>query len=334
MKALLKSLTETFGPSGYEKNVREIVAKEVEPLADEVRVDALGNLIVRKGKKSKNGARIMLAAHLDEIGLMASHVDENGFVRFSGIGYLFATQLIGSRVRFLNGVSGVIGIENQFEERPAKPSPDKFFIDVGAASRRDCPVKVGDVAAFERSFLDLGGRLVAKSMDDRVGVLMAIEALRRLGSSPNEVIAVFTVQEEVGSRGAGPAAFGLEPEIGLALEVTPATDTPKSAARNRISLGKGPAIKVKDTGAIAEPRVVDWMRRTTEKARIPYQLEVLEGGSTDARPIQLSRGGVLAGALSVPVRYVHSPSEMIDFGDLQNSIKLLVALLRSPIELK
>lgn len=334
MKALLKSLTETFGPSGYEKNVREIVAKEVEPLADEVRVDALGNLIVRKGKKSKNGARIMLAAHLDEIGLMASHVDENGFVRFSSLGYLFATQLIGSRVRFLNGVIGVIGIENQFEERPAKPSPDKFFIDVGAASRGDCPVKVGDVAAFERSFLDLGGRLVAKSMDDRVGVLMAIEALRRLGSGPNEVTAVFTVQEEVGSRGAGPAAFGLEPEIGLALEVTPATDTPKSAARNRIALGKGPVIKIKDTGMIADPRVVEWMTRTVEKARIPYQLEVLEGGSTDARSIQLSRGGALTGALSVPVRYVHSPSEMIDFGDLQNSIKLLVALLRSPIEFR
>ncbi len=334
MKALLKSLTEVFGPSGYEKSVREMVAKEVEPFADEVRVDALGSLIVRKGRVSKNGRRVMLAAHLDEIGLMVSHVDENGFVRFSNIGYLFATQVIGSRVRFLNGVSGVIGIENQFEERPSKPSPDKFFIDVGAVSRDDCPVKVGDVAAFERSFLDLGGRLVAKSMDNRVGVLMAVEALRRLGSGPNEVTAVFTVQEEVGSRGAGPAAFGLDPEIGLALDVTPAADTPKSTARNRVMLGKGPAIKVKDSGMIADPRLVDWMRRTAEKARIPYQLEVLEGGSTDARAIQLTRSGALAGALSVPVRYVHSPSEMIDFGDLQNSIKLLVALLRSPIELK
>ncbi|MEW6028838.1 MAG: M42 family metallopeptidase [Chloroflexota bacterium] len=333
MKALLKSLTEAFGPSGYEKNIREIVAKEVEPLADEVRVDALGNLIVRKGRAGRNGRRVMLAAHLDEIGLMVSHVDENGFVRFSGIGYLFATQVVGSRVRFLNGASGVIGIENQFEERPSRPSPDKFFIDVGAAGRSDCPVKVGDVAAFERSFLDLGGRLVAKSMDNRVGVLMAVEALRRLGSGPNEVTAVFTVQEEVGSRGAGPAAFGLDPEIGLALEVTPATDTPKSTARNKIVLGKGPAIKVKDAGMIADPRVVDWMRRAAEKARIPYQLEVLEGGSTDARSIQLNRGGALAGALSVPVRYVHSSSEMIDFDDLQNSIKLLVALLRSPIQL-
>ncbi len=333
MKKLLKQLTETFGPSGYEDQIRSLVRAEVEPLADEVKVDALGNLIARKKptRSSPDARKIMLAAHMDEIGLMVSHVDEKGFVRFSPIGGVFARYIPGGRVRFLNGVQGVIGYD-RFDKVNEAPPLDKVFIDVGATSQKDCPVKVGDVAAFDRPFIEMGNRLVAKSMDDRAGVLVAIETLRALKTTPHDVYFVFTTQEEVGVRGAGTSAFGIDPDLGIALDVTSAADTPE-AAKMAMALGKGPCIKIKDAGALSDPRVVQWMIRTAEKNKIPYQREVLLFGGTDARAIQSTRAGVPAGCISIPTRYVHSPSEMVDYTDVQNTVKLLTALLRAPIEL-
>ncbi len=334
MKKLLKQLTETFGPSGYEDEVRKLVRAEVEPLADEIQVDALGNLIARKKptKPSKDAKKIMIAAHMDEIGLMVSHVDERGFVRFSPIGGVFGKYVHGGRVRFLNGVHGVIGYD-RFDKTHEAPALDKVFIDVGAASQKDCPVKVGDVAAFDRPFIEMGDRLVAKSMDDRVGVLVAIETLRALKSTPHDVYFVFTTQEEVGVRGATTSAFGIDPDLGIALDVTPAADTP-DAAKMEMALGKGPCIKIKDAGALSDPRVVQWMIRTAEKNNIPYQREVLLFGGTDARAMQGTRSGVPSGCISVATRYVHSPSEMVDYTDIQNSVKLLTALLRASIALE
>ncbi|MFN8427788.1 MAG: M42 family metallopeptidase [Anaerolineales bacterium] len=333
MKSLLKQLTETFGPSGYEENVRKLVRAEVKPLADEIKVDALGSLIARKhpSKVTKDTKKIMIAAHMDEIGLMVSHVDENGFARFSNIGGVFAKYVLGGRVRFLNGVTGVIGFD-RFDKMNEIPPLDKIYIDVGATSKKDCPVKVGDVAAFDRSFVEMGNRLVAKSMDDRVGVLVAIETLRALKSSPHDVYFVFTTQEEVGVRGATTSAFGIDPDLGIAIDVTPAADTP-NALKMEMKLGKGPCVKIQDAGMLADSRIVQWMIRTAEKNKILYQREVLLFGGTDARAIQLSRAGVPAGCLSIPVRYVHSPSEMVDFADVQNSVKLLTAMLRSKIDL-
>jgi endoglucanase len=333
MKKLLKQLTETFGPSGYEDNVRKLVQAEVKPLADEIKVDALGSLIARKkpAKPSKDTKKIMIAAHMDEIGLMVSHVDENGFVRFSSIGGVFGRYVLGGRVRFLNGVQGVIGYD-RFEKYHELPSFDKIFIDVGATSKKDCPVKVGDVAAFDRPFTEMGDRLVAKSMDDRVGVLVAIETMRALKSSPHDVYFVFTTQEEVGVRGAKTSAFGVDPDVGIAVDVTSVGDTP-NALKVEMTLGKGPCVKFQDAGTIADPRVTKWMIRAAEKNKIPYQREVLLFGGTDAEAIQLARAGVPVGCLSIPTRYVHSPSEMVDYTDVQNSVKLLTAILRTPIDL-
>ena len=333
MKKLLKQLTETFGPSGYEDNVRKLVLAEVKPLADEIKVDALGNLIARKrpGKQTKDTKKIMVAAHMDEIGLMVSHVDENGFVRFSAIGGVFGKYVHGGRVRFLNGVQGVIGYD-RFEKIHEAPALDKVYIDVGATSKKDCPVKVGDVAAFDRPFTEMGNRLVAKSMDDRVGVLVAIETLRALKSSPHDVYFVFTTQEEVGTRGAKTSAFGVDPDVGVAIDVTACGDTP-NAMKMEMALGKGPCVKIQDSGMLADARVVQWMIRAAEKNKIPYQREVLLFGGTDAQAMQLTRAGVPAGCLSVPTRYVHSPSEMLDYTDLQNSVKLMTAILRTPIDL-
>jgi tetrahedral aminopeptidase len=331
MKKLIQKLTETFSPSGFESAIREVIRREVEPFADEVRVDALGNLIVRKGAKGKNGKRIMLAAHMDEIGLIATHIDENGFIRFTGLGGIRTQCLLSGRVQFTNGTQGLVGIEldlfaNKF------PGLSQYYIDIGATSAKDCPVKIGDVAAFQRPMLDLGQRLVAKSMDDRIGCAVLIETLRLLKSSPHELYFVFTTQEEVGTRGATTSAFGIDPEIGLAVDVTLTGDTPKSK-HMAISLGKGPAVKVKDTSMLADQSIVEWMCATAEKKRIPYQREVLDGGSTDAMAIQMTRSGVLAGCLSIPCRYVHTPSEMVDYEDVQNSVKLLVALISAPVDL-
>jgi endoglucanase len=336
MKELIQKLVETNSPSGYESHIRDLIRLEVEPLADEVRVDALGNLIVRKRAGSPQGVRLMLTAHMDEIGLMVTHVDENGFARFIPLGGVQARYCPGGRVRFLNGASGVIGLERS-DEAVKTPAFEQMFIDLGADNRQNCPVQVGDVAAFDRPFTDLGDRLVSKALDDRIGVAVMIEALRRLATSNpaslHEVYFVFSVQEEVGVRGATAAAFGLDPEVGLAVDVTDTGDTPKSRPMS-VSLGKGPAIKVRDAGMLADPRVVDWMARTAEAARLPYQMEILERGSTDARAIQLSRAGVPTGCLSIPCRYIHAPSEMVATQDVLQAVSLLVELLSHPIELK
>jgi putative aminopeptidase FrvX len=332
MKALIQKIVEIPGPSGYESKIREIVRGEVEGYADELRVDSLGNLIVRKATHKTSGKRIMLAAHIDEIGVIATHIDENGFVRFTTIGGVRAINCPGGRVRFLNGSVGVIGIENPGQTNNT-PNFEHMYIDLGVKNKDDCPVRIGDVAAFERPFLDLGQRLVAKSMDDRIGTAILIETLRQVKDSPHELYFVFSVQEEVGVRGATTAAYGIDPDLGLAVDVTGTGDTPKGL-KMEVSLGEGPAIKVRDAGMLADPRVVDWMVNTAEKEKIPCQLEILERGGTDARAIQLTRAGVPAGCLSVPCRYVHSPSEMVDYGDVLNSIRLLVALLSKPVELK
>ncbi len=336
MKKLLQQLTETFGPSGHEENVRAVVRAEVESLADEIKVDALGNLIVRRkpSKPGRDTKRIMIAAHMDEIGLIVSHVDEKGFVRFAPIGGVFRRYVLGGRVRFLNGTHGVIGYD-RLENINDMPPMDKVYIDVGATSKKDCPVKIGDVAAFERPFMETGNRLVAKSLDNRVGVLVAIETLRALKgkSVAHDLYFVFTTQEEVGVRGAGPSAYGVDPDVGIAVDVTPTGDTPH-ALKMEMALGKGPCVKFQDVGAISDPRVVRWMISAAEKNKIPYQREVLLVGGTDARAIQSVRAGVPSGCLSIPVRYVHSPSEMVDYSDVQNSIKLLTAVLRTPLNLQ
>jgi len=333
MKKLLKQLTETFGPSGYEDNVRKLVLSEVKPLADEITVDALGSVIARKkpSKQTKATKKIMIAAHMDEIGIIVSHVDDNGFVRFSPIGGVFGKYVLGGRVRFINGTQGVIGYD-RFDKVNEVPPLDKTYIDVGATSRKDCPVKVGDVAAFDRQCVEMGNRIVAKSMDDRVGVLVGIETLRALKSSPHDVYFVFTTQEEVGVRGAKTSAYGVDPDVGIAIDVTGTADTP-DAMKMEMALGKGPCVKFKDNGAISDPRVTQWMINAAEKNKIPYQREVLLFGGTDASAIQLSRAGVPAGCLSIPTRYVHSPSEMVDYTDVQNSVKLMTAILKTPIDL-
>lgn len=334
MKQLIQELTETFGPSGHEDAVRQVIQKHIAGYVDDVRVDALGNLIALKKRVLKKGVeprKIMLAAHMDEIGVIITHVDEKGFMRFSGVGGVFPLNLLGSRVVFGDGSVGVIGRE--YPDKPDEfPRMEKMFIDTGAPDKEHLNKKVGDVAAFQRPFVDLGQRMMAKAFDDRIGCAILIQTLHELKASPHDVYFVFTVQEEVGLRGALTSAFGVEPDVAIAVDITLNGDTPE-AWPSALSLGAGPAIKVKDRGMLAHVGVKNWMASTAERLGVPYQFEVLEGGTTDAMAIQTSRAGVAAGVLSISTRYAHSPSEMLDYDDVLNAVKLLRGLLSGPVSI-
>jgi endoglucanase len=320
---------EAYGPSGVEEQVRAVIRAEVEPLADELRVDPLGSLIVRK---QGEGQRIALSAHMDEIGVMVTYVDEKGFARFTRIGGLRTLTCVGARVAFADGTVGIIGIERKRRDISKVPTFEQLYIDVGATNRDDCPVRVGDAAVFVRPFVRVDGaqgtRLVAKAMDDRIGCAVLIETLRRLEHTPYDVHFVFSVQEEVGLRGARTAAYGIDPDLAIAVDVTPTGDTPESRPM-AVELGKGPAVKLQDREMIAHPAVRDMLIQRAEQANIPYQREVLIWGSTDAAAMQVTRAGVPAGCLSIPCRYVHSPSEMVDEQDVENSVRLLLEVLQT-----
>jgi endoglucanase len=222
-------------------------------------------------------------------------------------------------------------MEEKYFERGKTPPLDQFYIDVGAKGKTACPVKVGDAAGFSRPFEDLGDRLVAKTMDDRVACAILIETLRKLRRCAHDVYFVFTVQEEMTLAGAGTSAYGINPDMALAVDVTGTGDTPESV-HMAVALGGGPAIKVQDSGMVAHAGVKELMVRRAEEAKLSYQLEVLTSGTTDAMAIQMVREGIPTGCLSIPCRYIHSPSEMVDYGDVQNSVKLLLAILAKPIE--
>ena len=221
--------------------------------------------------------------------------------------------------------------EFEFYNEPGKvPGLERFYLDIGARDKASVGVKVGDTACFFRPFEEVGGRLVSKAMDDRVGCAVLLQVLRDLESSPHDVHVVFTVQEEVGLRGATTSGFGVDPEVAIAVDVTDTGDTPECSPM-AVHLGKGPAIKVRDSGMLAHVGVKDWLVRTAEGAGIPFQLEVLDHGTTDARALQTTRAGVPAGCVSVPTRYIHSPSEMVDPDDVRDAVRLLVAALSGPI---
>lgn len=334
MKELIRRLCTVYGPCGQEEAVRRLIAQELADAVDESRTDALGNLIaVKRGAGESAGQikRVMIAAHMDEIGVMVSHVDANGFLRFTNVGSVLPNTLYGSRVVFANGSQGTFGMEGK-PLATEKPEIAKMYLDVGATSADDAPVGIGDVGVFRSEFADLGRRILAPSLDNRIGCAVLIQTLRELSSIPHDIYAVFTVQEEVGLRGATTAAFGIEPDLALALDVTLTGDMPE-AHTMAVSLGGGPAVKVLDRRMIAHPGVRRWLVNSAEAYDIPYQLEVLEFGSTDAAAIQISRHGAPAGALSIPSRYIHTPVQMVDYDDVQNAVRLLINALSGPIDI-
>ena len=333
MKELIKQLTEAYGPPGYEQAVRDIIQDLVVPFADSVEVDPLGNLhALKHGDSSGQGVTVMLAAHMDEIGLIVSHIDANGFGRLTTLGGVQPETMVGNRAIFTNGALGVINIEKWPLNDKLDHSHRKLYLDFGVRDRKDVPVRIGDVAGFQRPFVDLGDTLIAKSMDDRIGCAILVETLKRLEQSPHQVHFVFTVQEEVGLRGATTAAYKVHPDISIAVDVTDSGDVPERK-HFEVKMGQGPAIKIMDRGMLAHPGLKKWMAETATRHKIPHQLEVLTLGTTDAKAMQLAHEGSAAGALSIPCRHVHTSSEMVSYRDVQNAVKLLLALLSEPARL-
>jgi endoglucanase len=329
-KALIKSLVETWGPPGYEHRIREVIRGYVGDLSDDIRIDPSGALICRVGKAAEGQPRILIAAHMDEIGFFVHHIDRQGYGRFSLNGALFPLTLLGGRVLFENGATGVVGVDHPYSP-PKVPTIQDFYIDFSTGLDTYADVSVGSVGAMQRDYAEQGNRIVAKSLDDRIGCAVAIEAMRRLKDVPvpAEIYFAFTTQEEVGIRGARAAAFGVAPDYAIALDVTLSGDLPANE-QLAVRLGAGAAIKVRDVGHIVPPWIKALMIKRAEEAHIPYQLEILDLGTTDASAIQVTRSGIPSGALSIPCRGVHTVSEMVDSNDVEACVNLLVQLLKNP----
>nr|WP_207648388.1 M42 family metallopeptidase [Anaerobranca gottschalkii] len=322
MMELLKRLSESFGPSGHEKRVADLIIEEIRDYCDEIFVDKLGNVIALK--KGQSDKKIMYASHIDEIGLLVTYIEKEGFLRFTNIGGVSPYILLGQRVKLDCGIIGVIGSE-KITDIP-KLTLDKMFIDIGVNSKEEAEklISIGEVAVIHREFENKGDKVIGKALDDRAGCWVLINALKQIKNPEHNLYFVFTVQEEVGLRGAKTAAYRIDPDLAIAVDVTAVGDTPK-AHRMAVELGKGPAIKIKDMSIMVHPMVKDMLIQKAKELSIPYQLEVLEFGGTDSGAIHVSREGVWAGVVSIPCRYIHSPSEMVSVDDLNNAVKLIVA---------
>ncbi len=334
MLELTRRLTAAFGVSGFEDEIRAVIQAEIAGLADEVRTDALGNLIAfRRG--TGGGKKIMLAGHMDQIGLMVTHVDEKGFLRFTTIGGVRPLACWGSQVRFADGTVGTVGLDGRIKFNEELPAIRDMYIDVGATGRDQVKQKVGDVAAFGGPFASQGDAWFAPNMDDRIGCVVLAQLLQELQGQPiaHDFYAVFTTQEEVGLRGALTAGYAISPDLALAVDVTLTGDIPYARPAMAVALGRGVAIKVQDSGMISHAGLNRLLIATAEAAGIPYQLEVLPLGSTDAAAIQIGRAGVPASVLSIPSRHVHTPSQIVDRRDVAAAVALLRAWLGRPIEI-
>jgi len=325
MIQLIRELTESFGPSGNEEKIRETIIEKIKPFADSIDVDKMGNIIAKKGT---SGERLMLAAHMDEIGIIVTNIDDKGFLRFSNVGGLSPFTLIGERVVFANGTIGAFGMEKMDDMKDLKIN--KMFIDIGVSSREEAQqkVKIGDMGTFYRECTISGDYVISKALDDRAGCAVLIKVMEQLKRPVYQTFFVFTVQEEVGLRGARTSAFGVDPDLAIAVDVTLTGDTPE-APKMAVELGKGPAIKIKDNSILSHPKIKDALISMAERKKVPYQLEVLEFGGTDSGAIHLSRSGVPSGGLSIPSRYVHSPSEMVHLKDLNMAVELLTGFIES-----
>jgi putative aminopeptidase FrvX len=327
---LLKEICETPGAPGYEKRIREVVLREVKKLADKVSIDNMGNVTVfRKGKKDK---KVMVAAHMDEISFIVTHIDDKGFVRFHTLGGFDAKTLTAQRV-IVHGKKDLIGVMGSKpihvmspEERNKMPQTTDYFIDMGMSKKEvEKHVSVGDFITRERELIEMGDCVNGKSIDNRVSVFILIEVLREIKKLPYDFYAVFSVQEEVGLRGVQAAALEINPDFGFGLDTTIAFDIPGAREHEMITrLGHGAAIKVMDSQTICDYRMVDFMKKTADKHKIKWQPEILPAGGTDTAGIQrYNAGGAIAGAVSIPTRHIHQSVEMANRHDIRDSIDLL-----------
>lgn len=326
---LLKKLANAFSPSGNEEKVREIIIDEIKDYVDEINIDVLGNVIARK---KGSGKKVMISGHMDQIGLMVIDIDEKGFLRFTNIGGISPFLSINQRVIFENGIVGIISNEDLDDKNKLKL--DNLYIDIGAKDKKDAEEKItiGDTCVYISNFYEDDKKVTCGALDDRVGCFVMIEALKQLEKTNHDLFFTFTVQEELGLRGAKTASYKINPDIGIAVDVTLTGDTPK-AKRLAVSLGQGTAIKIMDKSIIVHPKIKNIMIDSAKVNNIKYQLEILEYGGTDSGSIYLNREGVPSGVISIPTRYIHSSNETVYKEDVLNSIRLLKEVLKNKFEI-
>jgi putative aminopeptidase FrvX len=337
--SLLAQICETPGTSGYEQRIRNLVLEQVRPLVDEVEVDNMGNVItLKKAANNPSGKKVMIAAHMDEIGFIVTHIDEQGFLRFHTLGGFDPKTLTAQRV-LVHGHQDLIGVMGSkpihvmsAEERNKPAKTEEFFIDLGLPKEEvEKLVFVGAPVTRERSLIEMGECVNCKSIDNRVSVFILIETLKQLKDFPYDVYGVFTVQEEVGLRGANVAAHRLNPDFGFGLDTTIAYDVPGARAHEKITeLGKGTAIKIMDSSAIADYRMVAYLKKVATEQQIAWQPEILTAGGTDTASVQrMGKHGSIAGAISIPTRHIHQVIEMAHKKDILASIALLKAAIEN-----
>ena len=318
----LQTINSCHGPAGDESEVAEVLEKLAMPFVDECQRDTLGNLIAHK---KGSGSRVMFAAHMDSIGCIITYIEKEGFLRFGKVGGLHAPDLIATPVRFKNGVRGVICLSEAVD--PKDMTLDDLYIDIGAhdADEAKAMVQIGDTAVYDTPTYGVGDRIISPYMDNRISCMVLLLAMEEMQSSDNDLYFVFTAQEELGLRGAKTAAYAIDPDYGIAVDVTVSADELGTKHRGSSKLGGGAAIKVMDTSVICHPQMVSKLESLAKERGISAQMDVIKAGGTDAGSIHINKMGVLTGGISIPCRYIHSPQEMVDRGDVEACARLVSA---------
>ncbi|MBC5717228.1 M42 family metallopeptidase [Flintibacter faecis] len=326
---LIQTLNAAHGPSGDEGGIRERLAELARPLADEISTDTMGNLIVRK---LGSGPRVMLCAHMDSIGFIVTHVEENGFLRVGRLGGISPKEAAYTPVRFAGGARGVIVPEEKADF--GKLKLDECYVDIGAKDRETAlkAVAVGDTMIYDSPCFTNQGKVVSPYLDNRISCAILLKVLEEMELCPNDLYVVFTVQEEVGLRGAKPAAWAVDPDYAVVVDVTDVDDTPGSEKCGTVRLGKGPAIKIMDSSVICHPDMIQKLESQAKTLDMPTQRDIMRAGGTDAGVMHTTRIGVRTGGVSVPCRYIHTPVEMADLQDARDCAKLLCAFVQSKLE--
>ncbi len=328
---MLKKLTSLSGVSGYEKPVRDFIYSEVKDYCTEISVDPMGNLKVFKKSKKESVPRVLLSAHMDEVGLIISHITDQGCLKFQTVGGVEPQALIAQRV-MIGGHSGIISLKavhlTTAEERKEKLTTDKLFIDIGAKSKAEAEKMVhkGDYCTFVSDYVEFGDQIKAKALDDRVGCAIMIEVLKK--DWDVDLYCNFTVQEEVGLRGSRVASRGINPDFAIVIEGTTCNDLPKVPDHKRTTkAGDGPAISVLDSASVANTELIDILEKAAKEHNVPYQFKASTAGGNDAGSIYITDGGIKTVSVSVPCRYIHSPVSVMKKRDFENAGKLIEAFL-------
>lgn len=335
---LLKQICEIAGAPGFESRIRNLVIEQIKDHADSYHIDNMGNLIAIKKGNDTEPKKVMLAAHMDEIGFIVNHIDDKGFLRFQTLGGFDPKTFTAQRV-IVHGKQDVVGVMSSkpihvmtAEERTQPAKKEEYFIDLGMPKEEvEKIVSVGNPVTRERELIEMGNCVNCKSIDNRVSVYILIEVLKQLKNNAHDVYAVFSVQEEVGIRGANVAAHTINPDFGIALDTTIAYDLPGAQPHEYVTeLGKGTAIKILDAMTICDSRMVNFLRKTADNHKIKWQNEILVAGGTDTAGIQQrGKNGAISGAISIPTRHLHQVIEMAEKDDIKASIDLTVAALEN-----